>query len=145
MPRKKKVIPGSLEAQRRIAIEKGATIEDMVKNHPGWKLLMEMWENLISIQYRRLAGQKPDEGYVKLIGFLERASAIRVMPKIVKNAEMVEYLMTQGRIAADITLQKAPQYFFDARIQAQGAGATLMDNVDQAIKEQKEFHQRQLR
>lgn len=107
----------SKEDVAREALVKAEALEDLVK-HPGWKILEETAKGLIGDEIGNLAGQKLDPSYYKKIGFLQALNFIKSIDSVIKDKEVRNYLLSQGRILGYQTFLKIPQYFFEGRAQS---------------------------
>lgn len=122
-------------------IEKATAIQDMVENHPGWKALVDVIENVIEREKEALAGQAIDNSYYKKIGFTQMYLYCKEIPNFIKDKVIRRYLMTQGRMLGAKTFLNSPKLFFDGLMKAkQRAMKDEIDNISE-----KEYNEKNLR
>lgn len=132
--------------QAQVAIEKAQSIEDMIKNHPGWKHFMELLTTLLAQEDKALRGQKLDNVYYKKIGFLQVMKYYQELPKLLKDKKAIEYLLHQGRALGHNTVSNLPQYFFEGRQQGRQVMQSFLDEKgqQQADNKKTEYLEKQL-
>lgn len=106
----------NLEDVARESLRKAEIVEDLVK-HPGWQIVQEVVSKLMTSEISHLSGQKLDSSYYKKIGFLQSLNYLKAIDSVIKDKEVREFLLSQGRLLGYETFLKIPQYFFEGRSQ----------------------------
>jgi len=135
------------EAKEQEMLHKAAMIQDMIHQHEGWKYLMEICDQLIAQETAMLQGHDPDKNYVRKLGLLERFSAIRQVPEIVKDKTAMNILLTQGRIQGTKAFARADLVLAQWVKKGQEIIAQHFkeSNLEISKKKQQEFHERNLK
>lgn len=89
------------------AIEKAEKLESLTK-HPAWPVYVELLDDLLKKELEALAGVKLDENYLRKIGFVQETAFIRAIPKLIKDKDTRNFLLTQGRAKAIETMKTLP-------------------------------------
>ena len=126
-------------------LEEAAQIEELV-NHPGWKILGQIIESFLQREIQALTGQPLDNHYYKKIGFLQMYKFCKEIPGVVKDPEIRDYLLHQGRAIGARTFQNPAKFFFEGIMKnSKIIQDYLRGNQTQLVAEkQREFHESNL-
>src|SRR5258708_3029835 len=89
------------------AIEKAEQLQSLTQ-HPAWKVYVGLLDQLLQKELAALAGQVLDHNYYRKIGFVQETAFIRSIPTLIKNREIREFLLGQGRAKAIETMKGLP-------------------------------------
>jgi hypothetical protein len=114
-----------IEMDASEAVRKAAAVEETV-NTEGWKCIMEMIMGVLEKEVLALTGQALDYTYYRKVGMIQALKYITELDSLVKNTEVREYLLHQGRALGLEVLKKSPQFFFDGRQQ----GRAMIEKIN---------------
>lgn len=129
------------EVQKKI-VEKALAIKEMT-SHPGWAYLMDACQGLINQEMRALTNQTLDNSYYKKIGFIQMYKYCKEIPSVIKDKEIRDYLLHQGRCLGADTFGRSPLKFIEG---LQNGNKIIRDFFDKSQmelkqKEKQKYHE----
>lgn len=96
-------------------LEHRALVIKELTSSQGWKYLMELCDKILQNEKDSLVGQKLDGGYYEKIGFIQGFNyTSNILPGLVENKKVMEYIMHQGRAKGISAFCRSPILFWDS-------------------------------